>query len=146
MSTIKKKLIVAQILISLVISFPAMAKDHKWKVTRVIDGDTLKVQIEGFPEELADHLSIRILGLDTPEKGRRAKCDKERKMGQAATAYTTKLLTGSHEVIFKNIKWDKYGGRILATVIVDGKDLTDEVIKANLGREYHGEKKKSWCK
>lgn len=148
MSTFKKKLSVVQlsILIFLASCDFSYAFDHKWKVTKVIDGDTLKVKIEGFPQELEDHLSIRVLGVDTPEKGKRAKCDKERKLGEAATAFTEKMLLTSKVVIFKDIKWDKYGGRILAHVIIDGKRLDLELIKANLAREYHGEKKKGWCK
>lgn len=148
MSTFKNKLLVVQLstLFFLAACDFSYAADHKWKVTKVIDGDTLKVQIEKFPEELANHLSIRVLGVDTPEKGKRAKCDKERKLGESATAFTTKMLLNSREVIFKDIKWDKYGGRILAHVIIDGKRLDLELIKANLAREYHGEKKKGWCK
>lgn len=151
MKCFKKKLLAVHLIIDfLVISFlitsPALAKDYQWKVLEVTDGDTLKVQIEGFPEELANHLSVRVLGIDTPEKNFRANCPEENNLGHDATDYTKSLVSNGKVIIFNNIKWDKYGGRILATVTIDGKNLGDELIKAKLAREYHGDKKKSWCK
>ena len=48
------------------------AKTHTlydWKVTRVLDGDTVEVQVDFLPKELGDRLLVRIWGVDTPEKG-----------------------------------------------------------------------------
>jgi len=41
--------------------------------------------------------------------------------------------------------WDKFGGRVLGDVIVDGKSLRRELIANGHAREYYGEKKQSWC-
>ena len=49
----------------------------EWEVTRVIDGDTVGIRVEWGPLELRK-LSIRIRGIDTPEKGYRAKCEFEK--------------------------------------------------------------------
>ena len=46
----------------------------------------------------------------------------------------------------KPIGWDKYGSRMLGYIIVDGEDLSSQLIKNGFAREYHGEKKQSWCK
>jgi endonuclease YncB( thermonuclease family) len=43
------------------------------------------------------------------------------------------------------VEWDKYGGRILGNVIVNGKDVSAILISEGLGRKYNGEAKKSWC-
>ena len=43
------------------------------------------------------------------------------------------------------VKHDKFGGRLLGNIYIDGVSLADILIKAGLAREYHGEKKKSWC-
>jgi endonuclease YncB( thermonuclease family) len=42
--------------------------------------------------------------------------------------------------------WDKYGGRVLGDVIVDGKSLRNLLITQGPAREYYGDKKQSWCK
>ena len=52
-------------------------KVYDWKITRVIDGDTIEVAAPWLPDPLNKKLSIRIFGVDTPEKGFRAKCDSE---------------------------------------------------------------------
>ena len=47
-----------------------------------------------MPPELA-RLHVRLRGVDTPEKGRRAKCDAERRAGRAATAFTAAAVAGA---------------------------------------------------
>jgi endonuclease YncB( thermonuclease family) len=117
---------------------------YHWEVKRVIDGDTLEVKADFLPEEL--NLSVRILGIDTPEKTPRAKCQKEDELAQKASKFTKKLIDNAAEIVFSNLKWDKYGGRVLANVNIDGVNLGKELIDAGLAREYRGKKKKSWCK
>lgn len=114
-----------------------------WPVVKVLDGDTLQVDPDWLPEGLK--LSIRVLGVDTPEKAPRAKCEKEANLGKKATEFTTKAVAESKVITFSDIEWDKFGGRMLAKVNIDGKDLTTELIANGLAREYHGEKKASWC-
>jgi endonuclease YncB( thermonuclease family) len=41
--------------------------------------------------------------------------------------------------------WDKYGGRVLGDVILDGKSLREMLIEKGYAREYYGEAKTSWC-
>jgi endonuclease YncB( thermonuclease family) len=43
-------------------------------------------------------------------------------------------------------KWDKFGGRVLGDVIIDGKSLRHALIAKGYAREYYGDKKESWCK
>ena len=50
-------------------------------VVSVLDGDTVKVKILAWPEPL-QLVSVRIDGIDTPEKGFRAKCKKEAMLGE----------------------------------------------------------------
>jgi len=131
------------ILLTLTIS-PAHSSEYRWKIIEVTDGDTLRVEAPFLPKELK--LSVRVNNVDTPEKGARAKCDKEAKLGDAATKLTKRLVNSSQDIAFYNIKWDKFGGRVLADVELDGANLATSLIKAGVAREYHGEKKKSWCK
>lgn len=118
-----------------------------WPVTKVVDGDTIQVDPDWLPEGLK--LSIRVLGVDTPEKAPKAKCAREAELGKKATEFTARLVSEAQArkapITFTRIEWDKFGGRMLAYVSIDGKDLTSELIRAGLAREYHGEKKASWC-
>ena len=117
---------------------------YEWEILRVVDGDTIEIKDECFPTELK--LSIRVLGIDTPEKGSRAKCDKEAKLAEKASKFTKEFIGKNKTATFRNIKWDKYGGRLLADVEINGKSLSDELIKNGLARSYDGKKKGSWCK
>ena len=123
----------------------ALANPYDWKVTRVLDGDTVEFEAKFLPAELGDKLKIRVLGVDTPEKAPRAKCEKEALAGQAATDFTKKAVAEGKKIQIEIKEWDKFGGRVLGDVIIDGKKLSDELIKKNLARPYFGEAKKSWC-
>ncbi len=125
---------------------PAYAySSYSWKVLEVTDGDTIKVDAsKNLPDGL--NISVRILGIDTPEKGKRAKCKREEAMSIAATNFARVMINEAREVVFTHLRWDKFGGRVLAEVYVDGYSLGDKMIRAGLAREYHGKEKQSWCK
>lgn len=114
-------------------------------LTRVVDGDTVAFQANWLPEPLKKELSIRVFGVDTPEKGHRAKCEMENQRGQAASAFTKQLINTSQKRQIVLMDWDKYGGRVLGDVILDGKSLRNELIANGYAREYYGEAKTSWC-
>ncbi len=120
---------------------------YNWKVIRVLDGDTLEIANEFLPQELK--LFVRIKGIDTPEKAPRAKCEQENILAQKASNYTKnsieKAQKNRQKITFSEIKWDKYGGRIVAKVMIDKNDLGQELVRKELARIYNGEKKKTWC-
>lgn len=123
----------------------ALANPYDWKVTRVLDGDTVEFEAKFLPPELGDKLKIRVLGVDTPEKAPRAKCEKEAAAGLAATEFSKKAVANAKKVQIEIKEWDKFGGRVLGDVVVDGQKLSEMLIKNNLARPYFGEAKKSWC-
>ncbi len=114
-------------------------------LTRVIDGDTVAFQANWLPDPLKKELSIRVFGVDTPEKSFRAKCPSEAQRGEAASAFTKELINKSakRQIILMN--WDKYGGRVLGDILLDGKSLRQQLIANGYAREYFGEAKTSWC-
>ena len=114
-------------------------------LTRVIDGDTVAFQANWLPEPLKKELSIRVFGVDTPEKGFRAKCASEDQRGQAATAFTKQLINASTKRQIIMMDWDQYGGRVLGDVLLDGKSLRQQLIANGFAREYYGEAKTPWC-
>lgn len=75
---------------------PLMAKDVSYgnakvlEVTSIYDGDTFRVNIEGFPPIVGEHIPIRINGIDTPEL--RGKCDKEKQQARLAKQFTVERL------------------------------------------------------
>lgn len=129
----------------LVMSINIQAQSHDWKITRVVDGDTVEFDASFLPPELGKTLKIRVLGVDTPEKAPRAKCEKEAQKGQAATDFTKKAISNAKKVQVELKEWDKFGGRVLGDVIIDGQKLSALLIQNNLARPYHGEAKQSWC-
>ena len=122
-----------------------VCKVYDWKVTRVVDGDTIKFEASWLPDPLKKEQSIRVLGVDTPEKGHRAQCEKEAKAGEEATKFTKKMVAEGKKIQIKFCEADKYGGRWLGDVIVDGVAVSEALIKNGHARPYFGEKKSSWC-
>lgn len=121
-------------------------KTYNWKVTGVVDGDTLSVDAS---KDFALPIKIRLRGVDTPEKGSLAKCSIESSKAITATLFTQAVLADAAKkntpVVFKNIGWDKYGGRVLAEVMVGQKSLSNMLIDSGLAKPYDGGKKSSWC-
>ena len=124
---------------------PANAADYAWPVVRVIDGDTVAVDASAdMPPELAD-VKVRLKDVDTPEKGGRAKCPDERDAGQTATAFTERAVAEALAIVVRDPKWGKWGGRVVADLVLDGHSLSSSLIAAGHGRAYDGKKRRSWC-
>ena len=114
-------------------------------ITRVIDGDTVGIQATWLPAPLKPELSIRVFGVDTPEKGHRAACPSEAARGEAATAFTKAQINAATKRQIVLMDWDKYGGRVLGDVLLNGQSLRVMLIQNGFAREYYGEAKTSWC-
>ena len=115
------------------------------KIIRVNDGDTVVISAPFLPAPLKPELAVRVFGVDTPEKGFRAQCPSEDQRGQAATAFTKNAVasTQKHQVVIYG--WDKFGGRILGDMLLNGVSLRAELIRNGFAREYYGDAKQSWC-
>ena len=115
------------------------------KILRITDGDTVVIAAPFLPAPLKPELAVRVYGVDTPEKGFRAQCESEKQRGEAASAFTKNAVatTQKHQVILYG--WDKFGGRVLGDIILNGVSLRAELIKNGFAREYFGEAKQSWC-
>ncbi len=115
------------------------------QIIRVSDGDTIVIAAPFLPQPLKPELAVRIYGVDTPEKGHRAQCPSEDQRGQAASAFTKQAVasTQKHQVTLYG--WDKFGGRVLGDIILNGVSLRAELIRNGFAREYYGDAKQSWC-
>lgn len=115
------------------------------RVTKTGDGDTVQTEVDIWPGQRV-LIDIRIGEIDTPEKGGRAKCPEEAARAQQATAEMRRLLEG-HNVTLHNIKYEKYGGRLLADIkTADGTDAAQHMIAQGLAVSYGGGTKASWCR
>jgi endonuclease YncB( thermonuclease family) len=114
-------------------------------IIKVSDGDTIVISAPFLPAPLKPQLAVRIFGVDTPEKGFRAKCESENQRGLAASEFTKKLVNASQTRQVIIYDWDKFGGRVLGDMILDGKSLRQQLIANGFAREYFGEAKQSWC-
>ncbi|MBI4173888.1 MAG: thermonuclease family protein [Candidatus Aenigmarchaeota archaeon] len=97
----------------------ANAANEPAKLERVIDGDTLVVE---------KGRSVRLLGIDTPEKGQ--------PYSEQATAFLEQAVRGKAIYLEKGGEdRDKYG-RLLRYVRADGRLVNLELVRAGLARAY----------
>ena len=115
------------------------------QILKVSDGDTVVIAAPFLPQPLKPQLAVRIFGVDTPEKGHRAQCPSEAQRGEMATQYTKQLVQSGRQFQVTLYAWDKFGGRVLGDIIVDGQSVRQGLITNGLAREYYGDKKESWC-
>jgi endonuclease YncB( thermonuclease family) len=112
-------------------------------VDYVLDGDTFAAAVK-IEDDISVTVRVRIINIDTPELN--GACDAEVSKANKAKEFIVDLLPVGTIVELKNIKDDKYLGRIDANVILpDGRDVGDIVIKEQLARPYNGGKRHSWC-
>jgi micrococcal nuclease len=138
-------LFVLMFLPSLALAKNVEMKVYDYKLTRVLDGDTVGFEAKFLPDPLKKELLIRVYGVDTPEKGFRAKCESENAKGLAATEFTKKTIANGKKIQIAIADWDKFGGRVLGDVLVDGKSLRVQLIQNGYAKEYYGLAKESWC-
>ena len=116
--------------------------EYKCKILRVVDGDTVDIDIDlGFGIWMAKE-RVRMMGIDTPESRTRDKVEK--KFGLASKARLKELLpVGSKQHLKTEIDRsgeDKKGkfGRILGDFIVDEKRCTDILVEEGHAVAYFG--------
>ena len=93
-----------------------------------------------LPPELAS-LSVRLRGVDTPEKGRRAKCNAEKQAAAAATAFAEEAIQKAGSIVVRDPAWGKWGGRVVADLILDDFSLSSALLEAGHARRYDGGKR-----
>ena len=102
----------------------------EFKVSRVVDGDTIKVR------SISGETTIRLVGIDAPEVSH-----KKREPGQPFSQQATKYLAGlvlNKTVDIKEYCHDRYG-RILGVVSLGGKNINLEMVDAGFAEVYRGD-------
>ena len=114
---------------------------YKCVIQRIVDGDTIDVNIDlGFGIWLYKE-RVRIAGIDTPEKRTRDKVEKI--FGLAATAKAHTLIPeDSHCIIrTRRDKAGKYGRTMGDFVLEDGRLYTNIMIESHHAVPYEGQSK-----
>jgi micrococcal nuclease len=130
-SSVRKRvcLVIAIVAVLILVVSPSLLHAEQLKVTRVSDGDTIKVR--GASSET----TIRLVGIDAPEISHK-KREPSQPFGQAATKHLADLVLNKTAEI-KEYGQDRYG-RTLGVVFVDGKNVNLEMIKAGYAEVYRG--------
>ena len=124
---------------------PKNSATYDAQVLKVSDGDTIVIAAPFLPAPLKPQLAVRIYGVDTPEKGHRAQCPQEAQRAELASNYTKQLIAQGGKIQVTLYAWDKFGGRVLGDIIVNGQSVRFGLIANGLAREYYGAAKQSWC-
>ena len=91
---------------------------YRARLIRVVDGDTIDVDLDlGF--HLRARHRLRLLGVDTPERGEPGFAE--------ATATVRQRLEAAQELVVWTVKPDSFG-RWLASVWADGRLINDELV------------------
>jgi micrococcal nuclease len=112
------------------------------KVTKVVDGDTIDVDIDlGF--DISFTSRVRLAGIDTPESRTTDKAEKA--LGLESKEYLSKHLKDAKSVVIKTEKMnstEKFG-RILGWIYVNGDtvSLNDMMINDGYAWGYMGDTK-----
>jgi micrococcal nuclease len=112
------------------------------KVTKVVDGDTIDVDIDlGF--DISFSSRVRLAGIDTPESRTTDKMEKA--LGLESKEYLKKAIDASKTVVIKTEKMDsseKYG-RILGWLFLDGSKVSvnEQMIADGYAWGYLGDTK-----
>lgn len=114
--------------------------EYKCKMVKVVDGDTVDVDIDlGFGVWMRDQ-RIRLYGIDTPES--RTSDDQEKVYGLAAKDFVVKW-TNSGDLTLKTFKDDRGKfGRILGEIWYgDEHNVNQLLIDNHHAVRYHGQSK-----
>jgi micrococcal nuclease len=112
------------------------------KVTKVVDGDTIDVEIDlGF--DISFSSRVRLAGIDTPESRTLNKMEKA--LGLEAKAYLKSQIESAKTIVIKTEKMnssEKYG-RILGWLFLDGSEVSmnEKMIEDGYAWGYMGETK-----
>ncbi|MDP2696861.1 thermonuclease family protein [Thalassospira sp.] len=127
---------------------PAFANCYDWPLRDqngeyAYDGDTIYIRLPGLPDEIAK-MSVRVRGVDTPEI--RGQCPMEKDLANKARDFARHTLKTASKIEFCDPEWDRYGGRVVASVRIDGRAYEHDLIDRGLGRPYDGKTKRlPWC-
>ena len=116
---------------------------YKARVNRIVDGDSVVLDIDLGFDVWMNNQHVRIYGIDTPESRTRDLDEKAR--GLMAADHVRSLL-GIGDIITINTYMDSAGkfGRILGRITnITGVDVAESLLEENLAVPYYGQSKEA---
>tara|TARA_R100000697_G_scaffold9616_1_gene15289 strand:+ start:822 stop:1232 length:411 start_codon:yes stop_codon:yes gene_type:complete len=114
--------------------------EYNCKILKVVDGDTVDVDIDlGFGIWIKNE-RVRLYGIDAPESRTRDK--EEKKYGLAAKQFVLDNLPIGSSQVLRTLKDDvgKFG-RVLGVFVINGKRLDELMIENHHAVVYYGQSK-----
>lgn len=118
----------------------AAATRYTVDVVRVLDGDTVDVDVQIWPG-LRQRIRVRVAGVDTPEIHTRRPCEKQ--AGYEAKRFVEAWVQ-SGGVMLDQVTLGKYAGRVVGHLRRGGRDLSADLLAAGLAQPYDGGHKTPW--
>jgi len=110
--------------------------EYRAKLVRVIDGDTVDLDVDlGFNQHIVP-MRFRLTGINTPEKN--AKTAEERNAALAAAAVLKGMLADRELVVRTHRDSNDKYGRYLCVVFYQGVSVNDELVKLGHAAPYDG--------
>lgn len=110
---------------------------YRCEIVRVVDGDSIDVNVDLGWSIIVRNQRIRLYGLDAPES--RTRNLEEKKYGKASKKFVEDFLN-SDNILLKTREKGKYG-RYLGDFCVNNKWLCNEMIGAYYAVPYYGQNK-----
>lgn len=113
--------------------------EYECTIRRVVDGDTVDLDVSlGFGVWRCNE-RIRLYGVDTPEC--RTRDAEEKKAGLAAKDFVKRRLQQGRTYILTTKEKGKFGRYLGVIKLEDGTSINAELVKENLAVAYHGQNK-----
>jgi len=114
----------------------------------VYDADTISGDLDIGYTIILKKMKFRLVGIDSPEYGWRAKTERERQLASEAKQYVKDCIANSEKVLVYSEHGKGKYGRLLATFILMqpdgyGINLSEDLIAKGYAREYWGGTKSS---
>jgi micrococcal nuclease len=112
---------------------PEVFEHYKAKVERVVDGDTLDLNVDlGF--SINYHKRVRLYGINAPEMK-----NDTNNIGHEAKVYLTQLIDNKDVVIkTQKDKTDKYG-RYIVIIYLDGENINEKMVEDGKAERHNYE-------
>jgi len=122
--------------------------DYTCDVIAITDGDTYKCAIHVWPPDWHPVFGVRLRGVDTPEKGHRAKCPQEATLAQRAQRIAALWIKEAGGTLtLKRLELGTFKGRVIADVWAGQESLARHMLAKGAGRPMGTTRGKlGWCR
>ena len=116
--------------------------EYRCEVVKIIDGDTIRVDVDLGFGIWSRNETVRLYGIDTPES--RTRDLEEKKYGLAAKQFLTNMRDDSGAIKLKSHGKGKFGrilGELWRTTNYADKSINEYMVEKHHAAPYHGQSK-----